>query len=46
VRAAAGRFRERVEGAAALASNAGEDFEALDAATQLEWYLRYRQQHD
>ncbi len=46
VRAAAARFRERVEGAAALAEAAGHDFEALDADAQLQWYLRYRQQHD
>ena len=46
VRAAAARFRERVEGAAVLAEAAGHDFEALDADAQLQWYLRYRQQHD
>ena len=46
VRAAAARFRDRVEGAAALAQVAGDDFEALDAVAQLQWYLRYRQQHD
>lgn len=42
VRAAAARFRERVEGAAALAAEAGEDFEALDPRAQLEWYARFR----
>ena len=42
VRAAAARFRERVEGAAALAAEAGEDFEALDPQAQLEWYARFR----
>ena len=42
VRAAAARFRERVEGAAALAAEAGQDFEALDPRAQLEWYARFR----
>lgn len=42
VRAAAARFRERVEGAAAMAAEAGEDFEALPPEAQLEWYTRFR----
>ena len=42
VRAAAARFRERVEGAARLAAEAGEDFEALGPDAQLEWYARFR----
>lgn len=42
VRAAAARFRERVEGAARLAAEAGQDFESLDPAAQLEWYARFR----
>ena len=42
VRAAAARFRERVEGAAGLAAEAGEDFEALGPEAQLEWYARFR----
>lgn len=42
VRAAAARFRARVEGAAALAAQEGEDFEALDPGAQLEWYARFR----
>lgn len=42
VRAAAARFRERVEGAAALAAEAGEQFEALAPEAQLEWYARFR----
>jgi len=42
VRAAAARFRERVEGAARMAADAGEDFEQLDPAAQLEWYARFR----
>jgi MazG family protein len=42
VRAAAARFRERVEGAAAMAAEAGEDFESLGPDAQLEWYQRFR----
>ncbi len=42
VRAAAARFRERVEGAARMAAEAGLDFEALDADAQLGWYARFR----
>jgi len=42
VRAAAARFRERVEGAAAMAAEAGEDFESLGPDAQLEWYRRFR----
>lgn len=42
VRAAAARFRERVEGAAAMAADAGEDFEALPPHEQLGWYARFR----
>jgi len=42
VRAAAARFRERVEGAAAMAAGAGEDFESLGPDAQLEWYRRFR----
>lgn len=42
VRAAAARFRERVEGAAQMAAEAGEEFEALPPDRQLEWYTRFR----
>jgi ATP diphosphatase len=42
VRAAAARFRERVEGAASMAAEAGEDFESLGPDAQLEWYRRFR----
>lgn len=42
VRAAAARFRERVEGAARMAAEAGEDFESLSPEAQLEWYTRFR----
>lgn len=42
VRAAAARFRERVEGAAAMAAEAGEDFESLGPDAQMEWYRRFR----
>ncbi|MGA0068894.1 MAG: nucleoside triphosphate pyrophosphohydrolase [Miltoncostaeaceae bacterium] len=42
VRAAAARFRERVEGAAAMAADAGEDFESLPPDAQLAWYERFR----
>lgn len=42
VRAAAARFRERVEGAAAMAAEAGEDFESLPPDAQLAWYERFR----
>jgi MazG family protein len=42
VRAAAARFRERVEGAARMAAEAGEDFESLGPDAQLEWYARFR----
>jgi len=42
VRAAAARFRERVEGAAAMAAEAGEDFESLGPDAQLQWYQRFR----
>jgi MazG family protein len=38
VRAAANRFRTRVEQAAALAAAAGEDFEKLSLDTQSTWY--------
>lgn len=40
LRSSAARFRRRVERAAALAGEAGERFEALDAADQLVWYAR------
>jgi MazG family protein len=40
LRAAASRFRARVERAARLAAEAGEDFTALDAGAQLGWYAR------
>ena len=40
VRAAAQRFRLRVERAAALAAGAGSRFDELDPAGQLEWYER------
>jgi threonine dehydratase len=39
---AAARFRERVEGAARMAAEAGEDFESLGPDAQLEWYARFR----
>ena len=42
VRAAAARFRARVEGAARMAAEAGEDFESLPPGEQLEWYTRFR----
>jgi MazG family protein len=42
LRAAAARFRGRVETAARLASEAGEDFEALAPAGKLIWYERGR----
>lgn len=42
VRAAASRFRVRVEGAARMAAEAGEDFEALPPDAQLTWYARFR----
>lgn len=42
VRAAAARFRERIEGAAHLASLAGVDFDALSPHEQLTWYSRFR----
>ncbi|MSO44110.1 MAG: MazG family protein [Thermoleophilia bacterium] len=42
VRAAAVRFRIRVEGAAAMAAEAGDDFETLDPEAQLDWYARFR----
>ena len=42
LRAAARRFRSRVEAAAALAGAAGEDFAALAPAAQLDWYERAR----
>ena len=42
LRAAAARFRDRVETAARLASEAGEDFEALAPAEKLLWYHRGR----
>ena len=38
VRAAAQRFRTRVEGAAALAAQAGVSFDTLPAGEQLAWY--------
>jgi hypothetical protein len=38
VRAAANRFRARVEQAAALAAAAGADFEKLSLAAQSTWY--------
>jgi nucleoside triphosphate diphosphatase len=40
LRAAAGRFRDRVERAAALAADAGEDWTALDLEAQDAWYRR------
>lgn|GEM_PF-184324 len=42
VRASATRFRERVEGAAAMAAEAGEQFESLPPDAQLAWYARFR----
>ncbi|WP_217915110.1 nucleoside triphosphate pyrophosphohydrolase [Miltoncostaea marina] len=42
LRAAARRFRERVEAAARLAAQAGEAFEALDPAAQMRWYAEAR----
>lgn len=42
VRAAAARFRERVEGAARMAEEAGEDFTSLVPEAQSEWYARFR----
>ena len=42
LRAAAGRFRARVETAARLAGEAGQDFERLEVDAQLEWYRRAR----
>lgn len=39
LRATAGRFRRRVESAAALAAAAGEEFEHLDPGAQYDWYL-------
>jgi len=42
VRAAAARFRGRVEGAARLAALSGVDFEALSPAEQFTWYSRFR----
>ena len=38
VRLAAGRFRERVERAEALALENGESFDGLDTEAQLAWY--------
>jgi MazG family protein len=38
LRAASQRFRARVEGAARLAAEAGQDFEALPPEDQLRWY--------
>jgi ATP diphosphatase len=40
LRASAQRFRARVERAAALAAEAGERFETLDARAKLAWYER------
>jgi uncharacterized protein YabN with tetrapyrrole methylase and pyrophosphatase domain len=40
LRSSARRFRERVERAAAAATAAGEDFEALDGVGKLRWYER------
>ena len=42
LRASSQRFRERVEGAARLAREAGQDFEALPLAEQVRWYERSR----
>jgi len=42
LRAAAGRFRQRVERAAELAAEAGERFEELDPGAQLGWYEQAR----
>jgi len=42
LRAAAGRFRRRVERAAELAAEAGERFEELDPGAQLGWYEQAR----
>ncbi len=42
VRAAAARFRERVEGAARMAAEAGQTFEALGPVAQQEWYAAFR----
>lgn len=46
LRAAAQRFRSRVERAAALAAAAGESFEALGPDAQLAWYRRARAAED
>jgi MazG family protein len=42
LRASSQRFRERVEGAARLARQAGQDFEALPLAEQVRWYKAAR----
>ena len=42
VRAAAARFRQRVEGAQRMQAEAGEHFESLGPEAQLEWYARFR----
>lgn len=42
LRAAAGRFRARVEQAARMAADRGEDFTTLDAAAQRAWYGKAR----
>lgn len=44
LRAAAGRFRRRVERAAAAAAAAGREFERLSPADQLDWYRRTDQE--
>jgi len=44
LRAAAGRFRDRVERAAQLAGESGEDWAALDLDTQDAWYRRAKAQ--
>ena len=44
LRAAAGRFRDRVERAAALAGESGEDWAALDLDAQDAWYRRAKAQ--
>ena len=43
LRAAAQRFRQRVQTAADLAQESGVDFEQLDVSAQLDWYARARE---
>ena len=44
LRAAAGRFRDRVETAERLAAEAGEDWAGLDLEAQDAWYRRAKAQ--